>query len=216
MAIGRSEPKATAATTRMPSPIKIFLRHTLSAISILLSLQLAIAQSTAAPPENTMPTITVQGPASATATQFLSGFISTAMRLNGPNLISCTATAVKARPDLADKIIVCALNIARINGRSFAGRLPVALINQLIKAAVAAAPTASSAIVKAAIASEPYARDSIIAAAVAAAPDQESEIQVAAANSSTMSMLAMTVTSNPSEAGPLGPVNSPEQPPSGP
>jgi hypothetical protein len=202
----------------MPSPTENLRFCAILATGILLSQQIGNAQDAgAAPSDAVAPTIIVRASASDnSAAQFLSGFISTAIRLNGQNLASCVATAVRLRPDLASRIVVCALNIARINAQSITGRLSLDTINQIIKAAVAAAPSVASAIVTAAIESEPYARDSIIAAAVSAAPDQESGIRVAVASSSSISTIPALVAFNPSEAGPSGSVNSPEQPPSGP
>ena len=202
----------------MPSPIENLRSCVILATAIFLSLQTGNAQESGPrPSEAVAPTIIVRASVSDdSATQFLSGFISTAIKSNGKNLISCVASAVKLRPDLASKIVVCALNIARINQQSVTARLPLNTINQIIKAAVAAAPSAASAIVTAAVESEPYARASIIAAAISAAPDQESEIRIALAANSSMSILPVLVAFNPSEAGPSGNVNSPEQPPSGP
>ena len=202
----------------MPSPIENLRRYAILATSAFCSLQIGNAQESGPhPSEIIAPIITVRASASdSSAAQFLSGFISTAMRLEGQNLASSVATAVKLRPDLAGKIVVCAFNIARIRGQSVTGRLSLDTINQIIKAAVAAAPSAAPAIVTAAIESEPYARDSIILAAITAAPDQESAILLAVASTSSMSILPVLVVFNPAEAGAFGNVNSPEQPPSGP
>src|SRR5437588_5792780 len=149
------------------------------------------------------------------ADQFLAAFITTAARLNGPKFVAAVGTASKMRPDLASKVVVCALNIARLNSHSPAGQLSFAVIDQIIKAAIVAAPQSASDIVRAAISSEPYARASIVAAAVAAAPGEEAEIHVAASESSPMSIFAsaITATLNPVNSGGLGDVNSPEQPP---
>ena len=202
----------------MPFPTENLRSCVVLTTAIFLSLQIGNAQDAGSGPSDAVaPTVTVSASASDnSAAQFLSGFISSAMRLNGQNLASCVATAVKVRPDLAGKLVVCALNIARIKTQSVTGRLSLDTINQIIKSAIAAAPWVASAIVTAAIESEPYARESIVAAAISAAPDQESEIRVALASSSSMSILPRLVAFNPSETGPSGSVNSPEQPPSGP
>jgi len=202
----------------MPSPTETLRFCAILATAIFLSRQTGNAQDAGPGPSDAVaPTITVRASASDNSgAQFLSAFISTAMRSNGKNLVSCVATAVKLRPDLAGKIVVCSLNIARIKAQSVTGRVSLDTIDQIIKAAIAAAPSAASAIVTAAIESEPYARDSIIAAAISAAPDQESGIRVAVASSSSMSISPAVIAFNPAEAGPSGAVNSPEQPPSGP
>jgi hypothetical protein len=192
----------------------------LPAVLVALSYSLTPAQRVAAAPADVIvPSITVQASSSAAQTaadQFLAGFITTAVRLEGQKFISCIATAAKLRPDLAAKIVVCALNIARLNSRLPGGQLSFATIDQIVKAAVTAAPQSAAAIVKAAIESEPYARVSIIAAAIAAAPGQEAEINAAANETRPMSMFALAPSINPVENLPSSNVNSPEQPPAGP
>ena len=159
--------------------------------------------------------ITVRASSSAAADQFIAGFITTTVRLEGSKLISCITTTAKLRPDLASKIVVCALNISRLSSHLPGAGLSFAIIDQIVRAAIAGAPESAAAIVKAAIESEPYARESIIAAAIAVAPDQESEINAAANETSPMSMFALRGRINPVEDRPSS-VNSPEQPPAGP
>ena len=189
------------------------------ALAAVVSLSgIAVKQSLAAR-EETIAAITVQASNSAAqsaADEFLTGFITTAVRLEGPKLISCVTTAAKLRPDLAARIAVCALNIARLNSHLFGGRLSCATIDQIVRAAVTGAPQSAASIVKAMIKSEPYARDCIIAAALAAAPDEESEINEAASEMSPMSMFVWRGRINPVEDLPSSNVNSPEQPPVGP
>src|SRR5437763_17153644 len=79
-----------------------------------------VHQIGAAPADVIVPSITVQassGAAQTAADQFLAGFITTAVRLEGLEFISCIATAATLRPDLAAKIVVCALHIARLTSR---------------------------------------------------------------------------------------------------
>lgn len=191
----------------------------LLATTALLSFQIVSAQQTA-PTSNdaiALP-ITVRASSSAAQTaadQFIAGFITTTVRLEGSKLISCITTAAKLRPDLASKIVVCALNISRLSSHLPGAGLSFAIIDQIVRAAIAGAPESAAAIVKAAIESEPYARESIIAAAIAVAPDQESEINAAANETSPMSMFALRGRINPVEDRPSS-VNSPEQPPAGP
>ena len=184
----------------------------------LLPIRLLCAQDSASVGDSVAPPIIVRASSSTqqvSADQFLAGFITTAARLNGAKFIAAVGTASKVRPDLASKVVVCALNIARLNSHSPAGQLSFSVIDQIIKAAVVAAPQSASDIVRAAISSEPYARASIVAAAVTAAPGKEAEIHVAASESSPMSMFAAasTATLNPVNSGGLGDVSSPEQPP---
>jgi hypothetical protein len=123
---------------------------------------------------------------------------------------------VELRADLAGKIVVCSLDIARLNARLYLGRLSFATIGQIIKGAVGAAPETAPGIVKAAIKSEPYARDWIIAAAIATAPDEQPLILSAIGETRPMSILATAGRFNPTDNAPFENVNSPEQPPIGP
>jgi len=197
-------------------------RRAFLALAAVLSLNGVIAQQPPAAADETIAapiTVHASNCAAQTATdKFLTGFITTAARLEGPKFISCLATAVKRRPELAGKIVVCALNIARLNSHLPGGQLSFATIDQIVKAAVTAAPQSAAAIVKAAIESEPYARAWVIAAAIAAAPGQEAEINAAANGTSSMSMFASAAAAgiNPVNNGGLGDVVSPEQPPAGP
>jgi hypothetical protein len=193
----------------------------LAALATLSCSFTPVHQIAAAPADVIAPSITVQASKDAAQTaadEFLTGFITTAVRLEGPKFISCVTTAATLRPDLAGKIVICALNIARLNSHLPGGRLSFAMIDQIVKAAVAAAPQSAASIVKAAVESEPYARSLIIAAALATAPGQEAEIQGAANETQPMSMLASAATAgaNPVNNGGLGDVISPEQPPAGP
>src|SRR5204862_7037301 len=82
----------------------------------VLFLRVVSAEQISSPPADQMaPPITVRASSSAggAASEFLTAFISAAVRLDGLKFISCLATAVKLRPDLAGKIVVCALNISR-------------------------------------------------------------------------------------------------------
>lgn len=206
----------------MLSVPKTRLRGASLTLAMLLSLEVASAQQNARAPDETIAApITVRASNSAAQTandEFLAGFITAAVKLQGPKFLARLRTAVSLRPDLAGKIVVCALNIARLNSHLPDRTLSFAAIDQIIKIAVTAAPQSAADIVKAAIASEPYARAWIIAAAVAAAPDQAAQIQAAANENPATSMLASAATAgfNPANNGDMGNVNSPEQPPVGP
>ena len=190
-------------------------------LAMVLSFEIASAQTPRAPDETVAVPIVVRASNSAAQTasdEFLAGFISAAVQLQGLKFLACLTTAATLRPDLAGKIVVCTLNIAHLNSHLPDGTLSFAAIDQIIKTAVTAVPQNAADIVKVAIASEPYARAWIIAAAVAAAPDQAVQIQAAANESPPMSMFASAAValSNPANNGGLGDVNSPEQPPVGP
>jgi hypothetical protein len=197
-------------------------RAALPAAVVVLSCSFMPARRIAAAPTDLIAApITVQASESAAQTaadEFLTGFITTAVRLEGPKFISSIKTAAKLRPDFAGKIVVCSLNIARLNSHLPGGRLSCATIDQIVTAAVTAAPQSAASIVKAAIESEPYARGCVVAAAIAAAPGQEAEINAAANEVQPMSMLTSAGVGriNPADNAPLGSVNSPEQPPIGP
>lgn len=190
------------------------------ALTAVLSLTIVSAQQAApVPNESIAAPITVRASISAremAAAEFLTAFISTAVRFQGPEFIAWLVTAVKLRADLAGKIVVCSLDIARLNARSNEGRVSFATIGQIIKGAVGAAPETAPDIVKAAIKSEPYARDWIIASAIAAAPDEQPLILASVGETKPMSILLTAGRFNPADNAPFDNVNSPEQPPAGP
>ena len=187
----------------------------LATLSVLLLRVASAEQISPAAADQIAPPITVRASSNATgaANEYLTAFISAAVRLDGAKFTSCLATAVKLRPDLAGKIVVCALNISRLNVHPLVGRLPFGTIDQIIKAAVVAAPQATADIVKAAIRSEPYARNYIITAALAVAPDQQSSIRATVNETTPISILGLGGSLNPMENGLPANVNSPEQPP---
>ena len=204
----------------MCSAPKIRSRWAFPVLSFVLSFKVASAQQTALSPDEPIAVaITVKATNSVAQTEadeFLAGFITTAGRLEGQKFISCVTTATKLRPDLAARIAVSALNIAHLNSRLPGGHLSCGTIDQIVKAAVTAAPQNAASIVKAAIKSEPYARSCIVAAAIAAAPEQEAEIEAAANETQTMSILPTAGRFNPADNTPFEEVTSPEQPPPGP
>src|SRR2546430_17726115 len=181
-------------------------RCVLLATTTILSVRCLSAEPTASAANDTLAApITVHASSSAAQTaadQFIAGFITITVRLEGSKLNSCITTAAKLRPDLASKIVVCALNISRLNSHLPGAGLSFAIIDQIVRAAIAGAPESAAAIVKAAIESEPYVRELIIAAAIAVAPDQEAEIQAAADQTRSMSMFALV------NAGVFNPVDN--------
>jgi len=195
---------------------KIRRRYAFLPLAAILPIRVLCAQQPQAAVEPVVPAIIVKASSTQTnANQFLATFIATAVRLQGAKFIPYVATSAKTRPDLAAKIVVCALNVARLNSHSSNGQLPLATIDQIVRAVVSAAPENAAEIVAPAISSEPYAREAIVVAALAAAPDQATEIYAAAVQPASMSMLLTNtaVSFNPVKDGALGNVNSPEQPP---
>jgi len=189
------------------------------ALTAVLSLTGNAAEQSAPAEEPISAPITVRASnsvAQIATDEFLTGFITMAVRSIGPKLTSCVATAVKLRPDLAANIAVSALNISRLNVRPAESRLSCAIVYQIVKAAVSAAPKAAPVIAKAAIKSEPHLRECIISAAIAGAPEEESAIRAVVSETEPMSILPTAGRFNPADNLPFGNVNSPEQPPVGP
>jgi hypothetical protein len=194
-------------------------RASLALTGVLSLIVVSAHQAAPAPDETIVAPITVRASNSAqemAAAEFLTAFISPAVRFEGSQFIAWLATAVKLRTDLAGRIVVCSLDIARLNTRLNQGRLSFATIGQIIKGAVGAAPKTAPDIVKAAIKSEPYARGFIIASAIAAAPDEQPWILAAVGETMPMSILPTAGRFNPADNAPFDNVNSPEQPPIGP
>jgi hypothetical protein len=215
LGVSRSRNHCGRRKPPMSFGFKVRHRFALLATIATLSLRSVPAQQTpSTSSETTVPPITVRASATAQTPdgQFVNSFIATAVRLTGAKFFSCISTAAKARPELAAKLVVCALNIARLNTQSVTGQLPAGVIDQIVKAAVSSAPAFAVDIVKAAIESEPYAKSSIVAAAVAAAPDQEAEIVANSTGSMSIFASAGVTTVSPLNDVAIRPV-SPEQAP---
>lgn len=149
----------------------------------------------------------------AQADQFLRAFTAVIVGVKERQIGSRVSTAVKLRPDLADKIVVAALTARRVDRNPLNHRLSCDIISGIIRAAVLAAPPAAVAIVRAAIVAEPYARECIITAAVSAAPELESSIRQGVSEGIPLPSVASPGNINPTDSLPQEPVNSPEQPP---
>jgi len=139
----------------------------------------------------------------ATPDQFLQAFSSLLVRSSQRDISALVAGAVRARPDLADRIVAAALTAGRpIRGyaRDFkqpAGKeLPCDWVQSIIQAAIAADPSAADEIINAALQAAPMLRDCI--SAVQPCPPTNAFVQ-------------------PYVISPLDPANfrpvSPEQPP---
>ncbi len=116
----------------------------------------------------------------ATPDQFMRGLNSLFVRSNARAICDYVGAAVRIRPDLADRIVVAALNVSRIGGTDSKDfKQPVGKqiscedVDCIIREAIAAHPAAAREIVSAALAAAPLLRDCIVAAANVAQPCQE-------------------------------------------
>jgi hypothetical protein len=135
-------------------------------------------------------------PGTATPDQFMRALNSLFVRSNARQLCDYVGAAVRARPDLADKIVVTALSVSR-------RQISCEDIDCIIRAAIDAHPSATREIVSAAVAAAPTLRDCILAAANATQPCQE-------ANAFVEPNILNSI--NPANTVPQE-VVSPEQPP---
>ena len=147
----------------------------------------------------------------ATPDQFLRALNSLFVRSNAREVCAYVGAAVRARPDLAPQIVVAALRVSRVSPRTdfkdfkqpIGKEISCEEIDCIIRAAIAAHPSASREIVDAAMAAAPLLRDCILAAAAQPCPLANAPVQP--------TILAPI---NPANFVPP-PVVSPEQPPSG-
>jgi hypothetical protein len=148
----------------------------------------------------------------ATPDQFLRALNSLFVRSNAREVCAYVGAAVRARPDLAPQIVVAALRVSRVGPRTdfkdfkqpVGKEISCEEVDCIIRAAIAAHPSATREIVDAAIAAAPLLRDCIVAAAAQPCPLANAPVQP-----------GIIVPINPSNFVPP-PVVSPEQPPSGP
>jgi hypothetical protein len=144
----------------------------------------------------------------ATPDQFLRALNSLFVRSNAREVCAYVGAAVRARPDLAPQIVVAALRVSRVSPRTdfkqpVGKEISCDEIDCIIRAAIAAHPSARGEIVDAAIAAAPLLRDCILAAAAQPCPLANAPVQP-----------GIIVPINPANFIPP-PVVSPEQPPSG-
>ena len=163
----------------------------------------------------------------AKPTQFLKAFTAVALRTPPRELLGYVTAAVMLRSDLAPKITAVAINAAVRNLESKPAALH-AVIDGIVRAAIAAQPDAALAITKAAVSAAPEWRQCIAAAAIAVLPDLKGAILHAATgrtipfaslafsatNSDGSSFIAASLSpANISDLADNSSVNSPEQPP---
>jgi hypothetical protein len=94
----------------------------------------------------------------ATPEQFLGAFNSLVVRYNPREVCSLVARAVRARPDLADRIVVAALTASR---PARVREIPCERVQCMVQAAINADPSAAQEIIDAAIAAAPMLRECI-------------------------------------------------------
>jgi hypothetical protein len=195
------------------------LRFPKSLIPALLMLTVSVSPLIATPSDDLTFAVRAGGSTSVTEArpeQFLWAFSSVIVRHKERQLTSYISAAVQLRPDLADRIVVAALKVRWLQRTPLGRQLSCDTIGRIIRAAVAAAPSAAVAIVRAAVKTEPYARACIVEAALSVAPDQELAIRQAPGGGDTLVIVQTNGPINPADFLPAGPVNSPEKPPAGP
>ena len=221
-----------AALTNLPEKIILRFFACAGAGSRALPFWLClITGALASPSDDLIQAVSRGGSASveeASASQFLHAFAAVLVRAKPKEVVWYINAAVKLRPDLADRIVVVALNARRSDMESADKRRMCKQISDIIQAAVAANPDAAAAIVKAAVKAVPFARDCIVEAAIAAAHDEKIAILQAAGEAESTAFfgpsrvdagnISNTTLGTINPANLLGNrnVNSPEQPPSGP
>ena len=139
----------------------------------------------------------------ATPDQFMRALESLFVRSSPRQVCDYVAVAVRARPDLVEKIVVSALTVSRVSGQPGGKQIACDYIDCIIRAAIAAHPSATREIVSAAVSAAPLLRDCIVAAANAVQPCAE-------ANAFVEPRILNSI--NP--ANDIPEVVSPEQPPS--
>lgn len=190
---------------------------------------LLTAPALATPAEEISRAVAVNGVADVSAArpkQFLKAFTSVALRVQPRELPDYVIAAINLRPELAPNIAAVAIKVVVKNSETKpAARC--ALVDRIIRAAIAAHPESVVAIVKAAASVAPELRHCAVNAAISAVPGYKEAI-VQAANARAVPFAFLTFsggdysgfsfsppTLNPANISDIGDsnVNSPEQPP---
>ena len=159
--------------------------------------------------------------------RFIKAFTSIALRVQPRNLPDYVIAAINLRPDLARNVVAVAV---KATTKNFEGKPEAlcAMIQRIVRAAIAANPDAAVSIARAGAAAAPTLRRCVVSAAIAAAPQAKDEILEAATTqtlpfafltfsaSDSAGFSFSTATLNPANISDLAEddVNSPEQPPS--
>jgi len=159
--------------------------------------------------------------------QFVKAFTAVTFRVPPRDLPEYVAGAINLRPELAANVVAVAAKAAVKNSET-KPQLLCALIERIVRAAIAANPDAAVGIAKAAASAAPTLRRCIISAAIDAAPEAKDQI-VEGASAKTIPLAFLTFSAadasgfsswganlNPANISQVGNgvVNSPEQPPS--
>ena len=141
---------------------------TLISIAATAVMCLVVSSLQAAPSDEIQRAVARSGAPSVSQAQpdvFLHAFSSVLVRNRG-NAAACVSAAIAMRSDLAPQITVAALRAHRPGAGKIAEKQASCdWVDPIIRAAIAAAPSAKDAIVRATIDAEPYARECILAAA---------------------------------------------------
>jgi hypothetical protein len=189
------------------------------------------ASALASPTEEIVRALTVTGTSDVTQVrphQFVNAFNAVALRIPVRDLPVYVAAALHLRPSLAPNVVAVAIIAATRNSEAKPEALH-AIIQRIVKVAIAENPELASMIAQAAASVAPELRSSILAAAIAAAPEKRNAI-VNAVNARTIPFAFLTFSTGDASgfsftAATLSPANisdvrgnatvtSPEKPPS--
>jgi hypothetical protein len=213
-----------------PGPALRFPRITFRyALFIISAVTLLSTSAFATPTEEISRAVAVHGVAdisTAQPKQFLKAFTAIALRTEARRLPEYVIAATNLRPDLASNIVRVAIQAAGKNWED-KPRALCAIIDRIVKAAIAANPDAVVAVVSAAASTSPQLRHCVVNAAISAAPmARDAIVQAATAKTVPFAFLSFSTsdqrgfsyaapTLNPANISDLEDdnVNSPEQPP---
>jgi hypothetical protein len=158
--------------------------------------------------------------------QVVKAFTALTFRVQPRDLPDYVVAAINLRPDLAPNIVAVAVK-ATVKRSGMKPESLCLMIERIVRAAIAADPSAAVSIARAAASASPNLRRYVISAAVAAAPQAKDQIVEAATQTVPLAFLPLSVSEEvgfSSWTGTLnsskvdvgnsgGVVNSPEQPP---
>jgi hypothetical protein len=142
------------------------------------------APAFANPAEEITQAVTANGVSEISAArpgQFLKAFTAVALRVQPRDLPGYVIAAINLRPDLTPNSVAIAVKAAVRNSES-KPELLCSLIERIVKAAIAANPSAAVAVAKAGASAAPHTRRCVVAAAISAAPEAKDQIVEAASN----------------------------------
>ena len=197
---------------------------------IMCAAALLPASALATPAKEISQAVAAGGGGDATTAQpkqFLKAFTAVALRAQPRQLPDYVIAAINLRPELTSNIVAVAVKAAVKNSEDKPSAL-CAMIDRIVRAAIAANPDAVVSVVRAAASASPQMRQCVVNGAIAAAPmAKEAILQaglVKAVPSSFVSLSASDQSGFFFTAATLSPanisdlrdddVNSPEQPPS--